>query len=111
MKAIQDAMRKFDAIQKSNNFLGFVIGVVKKFGDDQAGYLAALVAYYAFFSIFPLLLVFATILGFVLQGDTKRQAHIINTVQHNFPGLGQALQIGPAQRNALGLVIGLRFYL
>ena len=31
-------------------------GVDTKFGDDQAGNLAALVAYYAFVSIFPLLL-------------------------------------------------------
>jgi uncharacterized BrkB/YihY/UPF0761 family membrane protein len=111
LEAVQDVMRRVDAVQKEKSFLGFVIGVVKKFGDDQAGYLAALVAYYAFFSIFPLLLVFATILGFVLQGDTKRQAHIINTVQHNFPGLGQSLQIGQLKGSGLGLVIGLVFSL
>ena len=45
----------------------------KKFGDDQAGNLAALVAYYAFFSIFPLLLVMTTILGFVLQRNANAQ--------------------------------------
>ena len=50
------------------------MAVIKKFGDDQAGSLAALVAYYAFFSLFPLLLVFVTILGFVLQGDSERAA-------------------------------------
>ena len=52
--------------------LGFIYGVVKKFGDDQAGYLAALIAYYAFFSLFPLLLVFVTILGFVLERQAQR---------------------------------------
>src|SRR5947199_258605 len=79
-----------DKIQKEKSFLGFIIGVVKKFGDDQAGYLAALVAYYAFFSLFPLLLVFATVLGFVLQNNQRLQDSIIKTVQNNFGGLGQS---------------------
>ena len=52
------------------------MAVVRKFGDDQGGNLAALVAYYAFFSLFPLLLVFVTILGFVLQGDPGAQRSV-----------------------------------
>jgi uncharacterized BrkB/YihY/UPF0761 family membrane protein len=111
MKAIQDVMRKFDAIQKSQSFLGFVIGVVKKFGDDQAGYLAALVAYYAFFSVFPLLLAFATVLGFVLQNNHKLQQSIITTAEKNFPILGQSFQIGHLKGSGLGLAIGLVFAL
>jgi len=110
MKAIQDAMRKFDAIQKSNNFLGFVIGVVKKFGDDQAGYLAALVAYYAFFSVFPLLLVFTTVLGFVLQSNPRMQQSITDTLQKKVPIL-QFLQIGQLRGSGIALAIGLVFAL
>src|SRR6267378_4295038 len=108
MKAIQDVMRKFDAIQKGNSFLGFVIGVVKKFGDDQAGYLAALVAYYAFFSLFPLLLVFATVLGFVLG---SHRASIMQAVQRNFPVLGQSFQIGQLKGSGIALAVGLVFAL
>jgi uncharacterized BrkB/YihY/UPF0761 family membrane protein len=111
MQAIQGVQRRVDEVQRQKSSLGFIIAVVKKFGDDQAGYLAALVAYYAFFSLFPLLLVFATVLGFVLQNDTKRQASIIHTVQRNFPGLGQSLQIGHLRGSGLGLVIGLVFAL
>ena len=111
MQAIQDVMRRIDAVQKANSFLGFVIGVVKKFGDDQAGYLAALVAYYAFFSIFPLLLVFATVLGFVLQNNHRLQDSIIKTVQNNFPVLGQSFQIGHLRGSGIGLIIGLVFAL
>jgi uncharacterized BrkB/YihY/UPF0761 family membrane protein len=48
-----------------------VSAVVKKFSDDQAGQLAALIAYYGFLSLFPLLLVMVTVLGFVLQGDPQ----------------------------------------
>ena len=49
--------------------MGFVAAVVKKFGDDQAGQLAALISYYGFVSLFPLMLVFVTILGFVLEDN------------------------------------------
>jgi len=111
MKSIQDLLRRFDVVQKSNSFLGFVIGVVKKFGDDQAGYLAALISYYAFFSIFPLLLVFATVLGFILQNNSKLQGSIINTVQNNFPVLGQSFQIGHLKGSGVGLAVGLVFAL
>jgi uncharacterized BrkB/YihY/UPF0761 family membrane protein len=111
MEAVQNVMRRVDSVQKEKSSLGFVIAVVKKFGDDQAGYLAALVAYYAFFSIFPLLLVFATVLGFVLQNNPRLQDSIIKTVQNNFPVLGQSFQIGHLKGSGVGLVIGLVFAL
>jgi uncharacterized BrkB/YihY/UPF0761 family membrane protein len=111
MQAIQDVSRRVDAVQKQNSFLGFVIAVVKKFGDDQAGYLAAIIAYYAFFSIFPLLLAFATVLGFILQNNHKLQESIITTVQNNFPVLGQSFQIGHLRGSGIGLVVGLVFTL
>jgi YihY family inner membrane protein len=110
MKAIQDVMRRLDTIQKSNRFLGFVIGVVKKFGDDQAGYLAALIAYYAFFSLFPLLLVFATILGFVLQNHADLQQTILANAKSNFPVLS-SFQIGQLKGSGVALAIGLVFAL
>ena len=51
--------------------------MVKKFGDDRASSLAALVAYYAFFSLFPLLLAFVSILGFVLEGDPSLRDKVL----------------------------------
>jgi len=61
--------------------------VVKKFGDDQAGNLAALIAYYGFFSMFPLLLVFVTLLGMLLHGSSL-QTQIQNSVLNQFPVIG-----------------------
>ena len=51
--------------------MAFPFAVFKKFGDDRASQLAALIAYYGFFSLFPLLLVFATV-AFVLKGNPQR---------------------------------------
>ena len=61
----------FDRAQQRRPSLAIPVAVFKKFGDDQGGGLAALVAYYAFFSLFPLLLVFVTVLGFVLHGQPQ----------------------------------------
>ena len=71
--SVSDRLRALDRRQQQSRRIGFVAAVIKKFGDDQAGQLAALISYYAFVSLFPLLLVFVTILGFVLQGDPDEQ--------------------------------------
>ncbi|MBV8430595.1 MAG: hypothetical protein JO244_05500, partial [Solirubrobacterales bacterium] len=62
-------LRAFDRYQQRHNGLAIPMAVLKKFSDDSGGRLAALVGYYAFVSLFPLLLVMVTVLGFVLQGD------------------------------------------
>jgi YihY family inner membrane protein len=106
MKAIQDVLRRIDAIQQRNRVLGFVYGVVKKFGDDQAGYLAALIAYYAFFSLFPLLLVMTTILGFVLRHHKALRMSIEKTVSSRIPVI-DATQVSNLKGSGLALAIGL----
>src|SRR5581483_6093430 len=64
---------KIDRYQRAHPWLGFPLGTVKKFSEDQAGNLAALISYYTFFSLFPLLLALVTILGFILKGDVGLQ--------------------------------------
>ena len=53
---------------------GFPLAVLYKYVDDNGGYLAALITYYAFVSLFPLLLLLSTVLGFVLAGDPRPPA-------------------------------------
>jgi membrane protein len=101
-------VRAFDHAQQRRPWLAIPVAVVKKFGDDQAGSLAALVAYYAFFSLFPLLLVFVTVLGFVLQGDPDLQRSIEDSALGQFPVIGTQLHhIGGLHGHVLALVIGL----
>ena len=61
-------VRRADRFQQRHVVLAFPWAVVQKFGNDQAGGKAALMAYYGLFALFPLLLL-ATILGFALSGD------------------------------------------
>jgi YihY family inner membrane protein len=102
-------VRAFDAVQQRHRWLAVPMAVVKKFGDDQAGSLAALVAYYAFFSLFPLLLVFVTILGFVLQGDPGAQESISKSVLAQFPVISDQINssVHPLHGHVLVLVFGL----
>ncbi len=100
-------VKAFDRVQQRHRALAIPMAVIKKFGDDQGGSLAALVAYYAFFSLFPLLLVMVTILGFVLQGDPHAQQTIKNSVLGQFPIVGTQIQVQALRGRAAPLVIGI----
>jgi membrane protein len=100
-------VRAFDRAQQRRRWLAIPVAVIKKFGDDQGGGLAALVAYYAFFSLFPLLLVFLTILGYVLQGDPGAQQSIRQSVLSQFPLVGTKINVGQLHGSVIALVIGL----
>src|SRR5438552_14306961 len=96
-----------DHYQQQHAWLGFPIGVFKHFGDDEAGNLAALVAYYGFFSLFPLLLVLVTTLGFVLRGHPDMQERILHSTLAQFPVIGDQIQTHRLDANGVGLAVGL----
>jgi YihY family inner membrane protein len=109
MNRAEQAMRTLDRVQQRHGWLAFLVAVWKKFSDDQAGNLAALVAYYGFASLFPLLLVFVTVLDIVLHGDPTLRNQVIDSTFAKFPGIGTELQTHVHSLNATGpaLVIGL----
>ena len=72
--------------------LGFPWAVVQKFGNDQAGSKAALLAYYGLFAVFPLLLLFTTILGYVLQDNERLRQNLVDSAIGTFPIIGAQLQ-------------------
>jgi membrane protein len=82
---------KLDRLQRRHPVAGFPIAVVYKYVDDSGPYLAALITYYAFVSLFPLLLLFSTILGHVLAGDPELQQRLINSALSQFPVVGDQL--------------------
>ena len=88
--------------------LGFPWAVLQKFGNDQAASRAALIAYYGLFAIFPLLLLFTTILGYVLHGNEALRKDLVNSALGNFPIIGTQLQseTHTLQGSGAALVIG-----
>jgi len=103
---ITDTLHALDHRQQQSPRIGFVAAVVKKFGDDQAGQLAALIAYYGFVSLFPLLLVLVTILGFVLQGEPGQQKKILDGALGQFPIVSDQLKLHSLTGSGIGLAIG-----
>ncbi len=110
MNAAERLVRKADSWQQRHTPAAFVIGVVKKYGDDNGGQLAASLAHAAFVSLFPLLLVLVTILGIVAAGDPSLRHEVLSAVAKQFPLVGQDLTGGVSQlrrSSMIGLIIGL----
>ncbi len=105
--SLTDRLRALDRRQQRSPRLGFVAAVIKKFSDDQAGQLAALISYYAFVSLFPLLLVFVTILGFVLQGDPGERKTILDGTLGQVPIIRDQLKLQSLSGSAAALVVGI----
>jgi YihY family inner membrane protein len=108
MKRIERLLGAIDRFQQRHSVLGFPFGVVKKYGDDQGGRHAALLAHYGFLSLFPLLLVFVTVLGYTLEGDPELQEQLIETLADQFPVAGTQIEgsIRAIQGSGLALVVG-----
>ncbi|MGH3049330.1 MAG: YihY/virulence factor BrkB family protein [Gaiellaceae bacterium] len=74
---------RLDRAQQERRRLGIAFAIVKKYSEDGSSNLAAMIAFWAFFSIFPLLLVGVTVLGFVLSGGTRTS--VLQNVASLFP--------------------------
>jgi YihY family inner membrane protein len=108
LSKIEVGVRRVDKFQQRHGVLGFPFAVVQKFGNDQAGSKAALIAYYGLFALFPLLLLFTTILGYVLHNNEKLRRDLIDSALGNFPIIGTqiASNAHPLTGNAFAVVLG-----
>ncbi len=99
-------VRAFDRFQRRHRPVAVAVAVLRNFSDQEAGNASALIAYWAFFSIFPLLLLFVTILGFVLQGDPSAQSSVVHSALSQFPiiGANPATLAGNGFALAVGIV-------
>ncbi|NNG40146.1 ribonuclease BN [Flexivirga sp. ID2601S] len=81
-----------DRTQRRFPPLGYPIAVVYKFFDDLGNFMAALFAYYAFVSLFPMLILATTILGVVLEGNPGLQQELIRSALSEFPIVGDEIK-------------------
>src|SRR6266700_2557389 len=113
MNVIESRVGAADRFQQRWPALAFPIAVWSKFNDDQAGNLAALISYYAFAAIFPLLLILVTVLNIVLRSNPRLQADLINSALAQYPVIGQHIKgrLGTIPGTGLPLLIGIVFLL
>jgi YihY family inner membrane protein len=108
MNAVTKAVGAVDRFQRRWPFLAFPVAVWKKFSDDQAGNLAALIAYYGFIATFPLLLVFVTVLDILLRNDPQLRATLIDSALAHYPVVGDQIKnnLGSFSGAGLPLAVG-----
>ena len=88
--------------------VSFARDVLDRSGRDRTGYLAATVTYYTFLSLFPLMLLAFSVIGFVLAGNPDMRDELVETVTAAVPGLrtvmGESLGSLVEARMASGLI-------
>jgi len=104
---VKAPLRRFDEFQQRKPALAMPLGIVKKFGDDEGGSMVSLIAYRAFFSLFPLLLLMITILGFVLAGNSELREEVVNGTLSQFPIIGSQLKGGTLHGSGVALAVGI----
>jgi membrane protein len=102
-------VRRLDTFQRNHRWAGLPLAVIYKFVDDQGTYQAALLTYYGFVSLFPLLLLAVTILGYVLTGNPEAQQAVVNSALRNFPVIGDQIvsNVHSLHGNLTALVVGI----
>jgi uncharacterized BrkB/YihY/UPF0761 family membrane protein len=98
-------VHRMDALQRRRRVLGFPIGVIYKFIDDQGAYLAAILTYYAFVAIFPMMLIASSVLGFVIQGNETLRVSLLDTALRTFPIVGNQLGRPEGLQGSAGAVV------
>jgi YihY family inner membrane protein len=102
-------VRRADRFQQRHTVLAFPWAVMQKFGNDQAGGKAALMAYYGLFALFPLLLLLVTILFYALSGNPALREQMINSTLGSIPVIGEQIksEVHPIEGSPTALIIGI----
>ncbi len=107
MDGIKKITKKVDTYQRKHTVTAFSVAVIKRYGDDKVGKQAALITYYAFLSLFPLLLIFMTGLGMLAGSNPELQQRISDEVFRYFPALSGDLRdnVDTIKGSGFGLVL------
>jgi membrane protein len=100
-------LRNFDRFQQRHRPLAAPLGVIKKFSDDEGGSMVSLIAYRAFFSLFPLLLLMTTILGYLLADNPDLRRSVVDSTLSQFPVIGNQLRGGSLTGSGVALAVGI----
>jgi len=99
---------RLDTLQQKHPVFGFPLAVIKKYGDDEAGHQAALMTYYGFLSLFPLLLIATSVVDLISQQNSALRMRLMADINSYFPIIGSQLQANVHNtRTGIALLTGL----
>ena len=104
-RGLSALIRRADRWQQRHKLPAFVFAVVRKYLDDEASTRAAVLAYYAFLSLFPLLLVLTTVFQIILHNNPTLKNRVIHDAFSYLPAIGQDLQANIHSLSHAGLAL------
>ena len=84
-QAAGGVLAKIDKLQRRRPILGFPLAVFKRYGEDHGGWLGSLISYYGFFSLYPLLVVFATVATWIFKDRPETLQRILEALWSKVP--------------------------
>jgi YihY family inner membrane protein len=99
-------LRRLDSYQRRKAPAAIVVATLKKTSDDGGGGFAAVLSYYGFLSLFPLLLLAISILGFIVQSNASALKAIEHSGLPNIALVGDTLKHGHLRGSGIGLAVG-----
>jgi len=102
-------LRALDRLQRPRPWLAIPVALGKRFGESGAGGLAAAIAYYGFFSLFPLLLVLSSLTGLALRDHPDLQQRLLDSAFAQLPVVGAEIRgnVRSIQGSGPAVVVGL----
>ena len=76
---------RVDTLQRAFPVIGFPYAVIKRYVEDHGGWLGSLIAYYGFFSLYPLLVAFTTIATWLFGDRPQTLQRILSSVWSRVP--------------------------
>ena len=103
------AVQRLDDLQQRLPLLALPIGVIRKFADDRTSAWGALMTFYAFLALFPLLVIALTVIGHLAAGNPELERQLLDGVLGQIPVVGDMIEddISALQAGGLGLGVGL----
>jgi len=85
------------------------VRTIQGYRDHRSGRNAVTISYFGFISVFPLMLVFTTVLGFILHNNPKLVADIQDSALAQLPFIGGQIATDPSKLHgsAFALIAGL----
>ena len=92
------SVTRVDRLQRRVPTIGFPVAVAKRYGEDHGGWLGSLIAYYGFFSLYPLLVVFVTLATWVLDDRPTALQRVLEALWSKLPFVTDELSAGVNQQ-------------
>jgi membrane protein len=108
-RSLSGFVDRLDEWQQKRLVPGFLVGVVVKYRNDRGQQYAALLSYYGFISMFPLLIAFVSILSWLLEDDPTLRDKIIDSLIGRLPVISTEIKsdVGDLKVHGALLLLGL----